>query len=675
MELFQPDFTLLSQNDNNNNNVSENNNNNKILDSNNKLAGIIASKNIKNNNYKLNQNVVINNKNNPDNTTIVDIKRIINDKDLKKNSIPLHLHHLHHNHNDINSPTNALIKSGPILQRSIPTIFKPNSSSSSSYYSNYNGTGNGSEIGNVNILNSTNAIGNNSYNINKVTNSINTNTITKTSLSVSSASTASSVSSSSSKLRPTSNSTSNSSLNNQSDQINNPSTSSNSSIKSSETDINNTGNMFTKSISSDVITTTNNNNNTNNMTFHNDSNNVRQIRKKWKEMENIALLKVLLNYSYLLNYVEFFKPMKNFWLKISKVLLIEYSIKRNPRQCHDRFKVLYLKSFKINNSPMNNLSSQSQFDETDNPNHNDSTTIYNNELNHLLLQIRKTFGFSNGNIILKNVHSHKNINNDSSNNNEQHGTNINSSMLDQDNSNINTASMIQCDKKQYMDTMFQSIYNIITNLQNQVDILKNQVDLMDKRYTEQNLMFQNMFFPNSNMNPTANENLNASSINNQNSINLQQQTSQTQSNQTQSTQPQSISQQFNTFMNQYSNINFNNTNVNTAVNGQNTNQSNNIISSPTAYSQIPSAYQSNHNSSFSAQNPTPNIPTILSRSVNPITNSLHKNTISSNLSTSLPISSTLRAPDVIIPNVQILSTSTITKIGTEAENDDHNNSE
>ncbi|CAI6451669.1 BPK_HP2_G0024420.mRNA.1.CDS.1 [Saccharomyces cerevisiae] len=45
------------------------------------------------------------------------------------------------------------------------------------------------------------------------------------------------------------------------------------------------------------------------------SSSARQIRKKWKEPEDIAFITTIMNNSQLLTFVEYFKPMKNFWEK------------------------------------------------------------------------------------------------------------------------------------------------------------------------------------------------------------------------------------------------------------------------------------------------------------------------------------------------------------------------
>ncbi|CCK70445.1 Rpi1p KNAG_0E01830 [Huiozyma naganishii CBS 8797] len=73
----------------------------------------------------------------------------------------------------------------------------------------------------------------------------------------------------------------------------------------------------------------------------------RQFRKKWRDSEDIAFVQVLLDHSQLLNFVEFFKPMKNFWIQISEQLLQKHNFERNARQCQDRFKLLYTKGRKL----------------------------------------------------------------------------------------------------------------------------------------------------------------------------------------------------------------------------------------------------------------------------------------------------------------------------------------
>ncbi|CCF60226.1 hypothetical protein KAFR_0J01610 [Kazachstania africana CBS 2517] len=116
------------------------------------------------------------------------------------------------------------------------------------------------------------------------------------------------------------------------------------------------------------------------MTAPSSSNN-KQTRKKWKEAEDIAFLTVILNHSLLLTYVEYFKPMKNFWLKISKILHEEHRYERNARQCHDRFKVLFSKATKLKESSIKGVKFA--------------------DLQYLLLKLVNTFRFHNGNIVLR----------------------------------------------------------------------------------------------------------------------------------------------------------------------------------------------------------------------------------------------------------------------------------
>ena len=74
---------------------------------------------------------------------------------------------------------------------------------------------------------------------------------------------------------------------------------------------------------------------------------IKQTRKKWRRTEDIAFLTVILSQSQLLTNVEYFKPMKRFWIKISQILRERYAFIRNFRQCHDRFKILYAKALRV----------------------------------------------------------------------------------------------------------------------------------------------------------------------------------------------------------------------------------------------------------------------------------------------------------------------------------------
>ena len=82
----------------------------------------------------------------------------------------------------------------------------------------------------------------------------------------------------------------------------------------------------------------------------NDLKGIRPIRKKWKDYEDIAFVKTILENAELLTYVEYFKPMKNFWIRIAQILNEKYGYVRNFRQCHDRFKVLYAKALRLDDS-------------------------------------------------------------------------------------------------------------------------------------------------------------------------------------------------------------------------------------------------------------------------------------------------------------------------------------
>ncbi|CCE62465.1 hypothetical protein TPHA_0C03120 [Tetrapisispora phaffii CBS 4417] len=115
--------------------------------------------------------------------------------------------------------------------------------------------------------------------------------------------------------------------------------------------------------------------------------NARQKRNKWKIEEDCALIEVLLENSNLLTFVEYYKPMKRFWVKISTLLKQEHSFERNSRQCNDRFKVLNSRASKLDYTKIESDTTKSE------------NTI---RLNNLQIRLRNTYGFSNGNIVLKN---------------------------------------------------------------------------------------------------------------------------------------------------------------------------------------------------------------------------------------------------------------------------------
>lgn len=197
---------------------------------------------------------------------------------------------------------------------------------------------------------------------------------------------------------------------------------------------------------------------------------VKKTRKKWKESEDIALLEVLLHYSHLLTFVEYFKPMKNFWIKISLALKQRYAYERNARQCHDRFKVLYAKASKIDVTLTNN------------------NTIPN-ESNLLLLQVRDTFNLGNGNITLKSqpttvMHS-------------ADGSPPKTSMVpppsDQHRQHhLQQQQQIEDSQREYIETMHQSVFGALNNLQEQIDTLRNQLYATERKNQELSTLLQNL---------------------------------------------------------------------------------------------------------------------------------------------------------------------------------------
>lgn len=138
---------------------------------------------------------------------------------------------------------------------------------------------------------------------------------------------------------------------------------------------------------------------------------IKQTRKKWRETEDIAFLTVILSQSQLLTNVEYFKPMKRFWIKISQILRERYAFIRNFRQCHDRFKILYAKALRVQKNASLSL------DE-------DEMGSISPEMRQLLSQAIKVFGYHNGNIVLR---SHLTVD----------GASLNNGQLSMDNFAIN----------------------------------------------------------------------------------------------------------------------------------------------------------------------------------------------------------------------------------------------
>lgn len=170
-------------------------------------------------------------------------------------------------------------------------------------------------------------------------------------------------------------------------------------------------------------------------------------RKKWKLNEDIVLLKSTLECHHLLTYVEFFKPMKNFWIKVSKHLLQVYRVERNNRQCHDRFNVLFAKSHKM-------LA------------HWETSNKPPSEIEKLLSDIKKTFSVSNGNISLLRNNSFKNLTSDSH------------SLPSTSSHDLISPSMTESlyTEIRMKDAMIQSFHQIFEDLQCQINDLKKRVN-------------------------------------------------------------------------------------------------------------------------------------------------------------------------------------------------------
>ncbi|CCC68731.1 hypothetical protein NCAS_0B06470 [Naumovozyma castellii] len=236
---------------------------------------------------------------------------------------------------------------------------------------------------------------------------------------------------------------------------------------------------------------------------------LKHTRKKWKEHEDIAFLKVLINNSQLLTYVEYFKPMKNFWIRLSHILNVQYGYERNPRQCHDRFKVLYFKASKAENTQT--LLSYSNPDEMINS---------KNELEYRLFQLINTFSYHNGNIILKHQHqlaneSEKNIlnqdmtlqinpvSNPSSASSVNSIDNISKVQFLQNQGpnqaqqqgvsipNQRQSQFIPQNEQIYRDSMNQML--IINELKEQVTVLRNEVNILNNRTVEQSKFIQTIW--------------------------------------------------------------------------------------------------------------------------------------------------------------------------------------
>lgn len=190
------------------------------------------------------------------------------------------------------------------------------------------------------------------------------------------------------------------------------------------------------------------------------SSNAKKTRNKWKASEDFALLGMVLNYSHLLTFVEYFKPMKKFWIKISQALNEQYGFERNARQCHDRFKVLYAKALKI----------QDDIDEDDTY----SGTL-NSESKQLLLQIRNTFTFCKGNITLKSQPAVASASDSS--------TAAASTAADPDLRQQPHEKTTETERNE-RETMHSYIFHVLSNLQEQIDLLRSHLRATDRKTQE-----------------------------------------------------------------------------------------------------------------------------------------------------------------------------------------------
>lgn len=196
------------------------------------------------------------------------------------------------------------------------------------------------------------------------------------------------------------------------------------------------------------------------------SSHAKKTRNKWKASEDLALLGVLLNYSHLLTFVEYFKPMKKFWIKISQVLNEQYGCERNARQCHDRFKVLFSKALRV----------QEDIEEDDTY----SGTV-SSEFKQLLLQVRNTFTFCNGNITLKAQptvtagHAPADDVPQSSSSPQ-----LRQQQQQQQQQNQEPTEM----ERKETESMHSYIFHVLSNLQEQIDLLRNHLRATDRKTQE-----------------------------------------------------------------------------------------------------------------------------------------------------------------------------------------------
>ncbi|CAI4354077.1 CIH_collapsed_G0023350.mRNA.1.CDS.1 [Saccharomyces cerevisiae] len=202
------------------------------------------------------------------------------------------------------------------------------------------------------------------------------------------------------------------------------------------------------------------------------SSSARQIRKKWKEPEDIAFITTIMNNSQLLTFVEYFKPMKNFWKKISKILFQQYGYERNSRQCHDRFKVLYTKSLKVHPSKKSKQKKKKSKQEAGSNLNFDPSKL--SRMQYLLVQLQNTFTPAD-NLILQTPPSPF----------FQQTMPI---QLPRDAQQEQISPVFSTD----VIYMWQTMFNTIENLKEQVNCLKNEVKQLNHKFYQQNKPLHNM---------------------------------------------------------------------------------------------------------------------------------------------------------------------------------------
>lgn len=198
------------------------------------------------------------------------------------------------------------------------------------------------------------------------------------------------------------------------------------------------------------------------------SSGAKKTRNKWKASEDFALLGMLLNYAHLLTFVEYFKPMKKFWIRISQALNEQYGFERNARQCHDRFKVLYSKALRI----------QDDLDEDDTY----SGTL-NSESKQLLLQVRNTFTFCNGNITLK---SRPGVTGGHPDSAPPNNATTSAAAAAPEAPALRHAQHDETTEteRNERETMHSYIFHVLSNLQEQIDLLRSHLRATDRKTQE-----------------------------------------------------------------------------------------------------------------------------------------------------------------------------------------------